>query len=140
MWALVRFMTLLMLLGVVPLLGLVVGAGTGQTPVVVMATIALALGLGLVAVIGVAGLIARTNRVLLVVLFAPLLVVTNVALVPLIALNGIVLTYGLAQLLPVAALVAGIATLFGVVAMLGRVLSFPFVRAGRGAARGVTVT
>src|SRR5688572_10571037 len=113
------------LLVVVPLIGVAVGAATQQDTVVLLGGIAIALGPLLILVIWIAGLLARTNRVLLVAVFGPLLVLPNIALVPLVALNGAVLTYALAQFLPIAALICGGATLLGTLAMLNRALTLP---------------
>ena len=134
------FLVLFGILGVAPLIGLLVGVGTKEERVVLLAGITLALGVGLVSVIWIAGLIARTNRIVLVVVFPPLLVITNVGLVVLTALNGGVLTYAFGEQVPGAAAICAIATAFGVVVMAYRALSLPIGRIGKGESAGVLVT
>ncbi|HEV2122658.1 MAG TPA: M48 family metallopeptidase [Chloroflexota bacterium] len=135
-----RLLTLIALLVALPVVGLIAGASAGELVLVAAAGGALALGLGLVVAIWLAGLIARTNRVVLVLVFAPLLILTNVALVPLIAINGAVATFAVGALFPIAGVLMGIGAVFGVVAMLGRALSFPFARTPTLPVRGVPIT
>jgi Zn-dependent protease with chaperone function len=137
---LLRVITLGVILVILPVIGLIGAVMTRMTWLAVLGGIALALGVGLVAVIWLAGLIARTNRVLLVVVFAPLLVFTNLALVPLIALNGVVATIAVGAIFPIAGVLMGIAALFGVVTMLGRALSLPIARRGVAPVKGMVVT
>jgi Zn-dependent protease with chaperone function len=137
---LVRFLTLLALLVVLPVIGTVAGAASGFSLLAVLGGVALALGLGLLLAIWLAGLIARTNRVVLVATFAPLLVLTNVALVPLIAFNGFIAALAAGFIFPIAGGLMGLGALIGVVVMLNRALSFPFVRAGVGTVRGIVLT
>src|SRR5919109_907128 len=137
---LVRFLTLLALLVVLPVVGTIAGAASGSGLLAVLGGVALALGLGLFLAICLAGLIARTNRVVLVATFAPLLVLTNVALVPLIAISGFIAAVAVGFIFPIAGGLMGLGALVGVVVMLNRSLSFPFVRGGVGTVRGIVLT
>jgi len=137
---LVRFLTLLALLVVLPVIGTIAGAASGYKLLAVLGGVALALSLGLVLAIWLAGLIARTNRVVLVATFAPLLVLTNLALVPLIAINGFIAAVAVGFIFPIAGGLMGLGALIGVVVMLNRSLSLPFARSGVGAVRGVALT
>jgi Zn-dependent protease with chaperone function len=137
---LLRLLTLLALLVVLPIIGTIAGAASGYWFLASLAGVALALSLGLLLAIWLAGLIARTNRVVLVATFAPLLVLTNVALVPLIAINGFIAAVAVGLIFPIAGALMGLGALIGVVVMLSRVLSFPFVRGGVGTVQGIVLT
>ncbi len=139
---LIRFLTLLAWLTPVPLVVLVTGlAGLHEKryDILWFGMAGLLAGPGLMGAIWLLGKLAQLHRAILLVVFGPGLMLTNLALVPLLAYNGGLATAFFGVFFFPLGIVLGIGTLFSVVTVFGRSLAFPFARGALGYQRGVVI-